>query len=82
MCKEKMDVKKVPQPHFDDVNVTAYLCDLCNFVRFTKAEIEKHLTCEHEGDVKDRFREVIFLSFPEIEPIVVKSELVNVIPIL
>lgn len=74
VCGDKCNVKRVLQPQFEGTDVIAYLCDLCNFVRFTKTEIEKHLICEHEGDIKDRFKEVIFLSFPESETVVNSSE--------
>lgn len=57
-------VRKAPK--FEAPYVMAFLCDLCNFVRFNKSEIEKHLRNEHEGDVKDQFKEVVFLRFPKI----------------
>lgn len=43
----------------------AFICDLCNFVRFDKTEIEKHLICEHDGEIDTKFKEVLFLRFPE-----------------
>lgn len=57
---------RVQQRQFEKVNVIAFLCDLCNYVRFDRTEIENHLKGEHGGDVEDNFKEVIFLSFPGI----------------
>lgn len=67
-CAEKCRVEIVSQPQFDarfeEVNVIAYLCDVCNYVRFDKTEIEMHLKSQHGVDVKNNFKEVFFLSFP------------------
>lgn len=53
--------------HFRMDNVMAYLCDLCNYVRFDISEMENHLQNEHEhgGEVEGSFKEVTFLRFPE-----------------
>lgn len=65
---EKCNVGRVAQRKFDarfkKTEVIAFLCDLCNFVRFDKAEIAKHLKSEHDGDGKNNYRNVVFLSFP------------------
>lgn len=69
-CSDECDVKKEPHFNFDGVNLMAYLCDMCNYVRFEERDMEKHLRCEHEVDavdVENKFREIIFLSFPESE---------------
>lgn len=69
-CEGKCNVEAVIQPEFEapfmEDNVIAYLCDLCNFVRFDKTGIENHLKSEHDGDgdVENNFKEVVFLSFP------------------
>lgn len=66
---EKCNVQRVSQRKFDaqfkKVDVIGFLCDLCNFVRFDKTEIEKHLKNEHDGGVKKKYKEVVFLSFPK-----------------
>lgn len=49
---------------FKSDDVLAYVCGLCNYVRFDKAEIKKHLNSQHDGDVENNFEEVIFLRFP------------------
>lgn len=64
MCEDKCNVKRVQQPQFEGVNLVAYLCDLCNYVRFNKTEIEMHLESEHQGNVKGKFKEIVFLTFP------------------
>lgn len=68
-CGDGRNINKVPQCQFDakfeEVNVIAYLCDLCNYVRFDETEMENHLKNEHGDDVEGNFKEVIFLSFPE-----------------
>lgn len=46
-------------------NVMAYLCDLCNYVRFDKTSIRCHLNSQHDCNVDDNFKEVIFLRFPK-----------------
>lgn len=64
-CKgNKNNLSSIPQPQFSSNTLKAYLCDICNFIRFNQSEIEKHLRCEHELDVADRFKEVIFMKFP------------------
>lgn len=56
---------RISQPQFDGMDLVAYLCDLCNFVRFNESEIKKHLQNEHEGNHDmDDFEEIIFLTFP------------------
>lgn len=69
----KCNIVRVPQPQFDKLKILAYICDLCNYVRFDKTEIEKHLECEHDGDVANRFKRVTFLSFQESEEKLKKS---------
>lgn len=62
MCDDNSYLKKLQHPRFDGENVIAYLCDLCDYVRFDKADIENHLRLEHEGSAMDDFEDVIFLS--------------------
>ncbi|XP_037050206.1 uncharacterized protein LOC119084365 isoform X1 [Bradysia coprophila] len=67
-CKGTNNLAKIPQPQFEIRNkhtLMAYICDLCNFVRFHQADIEKHLRCEHETTDTKQFKEVVFLSFPK-----------------
>lgn len=64
-CVDEYRIVKVPQPQFERVNVTAYLCDLCNYVRFDKTDIQNHLNNEHDGEVNTKFKEAIFLCFPK-----------------
>lgn len=63
LCENNGSVVRVPQSYFNDVNVMAYLCDLCNYVRFDKEDIERHLRNEHETDVNEQYKEVTFLRF-------------------
>lgn len=65
VCKEKNNQGKIPQPQFMTDNLKAYICDLCNFVRFRQDEIVKHLRCEHEITATDKFKEIVMLSFPK-----------------
>ncbi|XP_037043877.1 uncharacterized protein LOC119079894 [Bradysia coprophila] len=67
-CVEKRNYEAIPQPQFKKRHLLAYVCHLCNFVRFHQHEIEMHLTNEH-GEMKDskKFKEVTFLSFPDAE---------------
>lgn len=47
-------------------NLTGYLCDLCNFIRFNRTEIQNHLRNEHDDNSgMDDFEEIIFLTFPD-----------------
>lgn len=68
-CAGKCNLERVEQPEFDEqfrkVNAIAYLCDLCNFVRFSRTDIEKHLDREHGVDVQLNFKEVVILKFPK-----------------
>lgn len=50
---------------FDKINVMAYLCDFCNFVRFDTDDIQNHLKSEHDGEENAKFKAVIFLRFPQ-----------------
>lgn len=65
VCENKNKVKRLAQPQFEGVEIIAYLCDLCNFVRFDETEIEDHLEFQHEGNVSDEFTEIVFLSFSD-----------------
>ncbi|XP_037047655.1 uncharacterized protein LOC119082286 isoform X2 [Bradysia coprophila] len=64
-CKGKRTrLKSVHQ--FNGRNLTGYLCDLCNFIRFDRTEIQNHLRNEHDGNNGiDDFEEVVFLTFPD-----------------
>lgn len=63
MCYDVNDFDEIEQPQFLASNLMAYICDLCNFVRFYRYEIENHLTKQHDVDAT-KFLEVKFLSFP------------------
>lgn len=62
-CWKLNDFTIVAQPQFQKRVIKAYICDLCNYVRFFKKEIEMHLRNEHEDDSK-KFKEFPFLQFP------------------
>lgn len=62
--KNRNNLSKIPQPQFQKDVIKAFICDLCNFVRFYQKDIEKHLRCEHETTNTDQFKEVTFLSLP------------------
>lgn len=64
-CKGPNNLSKIPQPQFKKDTLMAFICDLCNFVRFHQDDIEKHLRCEHETDDVKQFKEVVFLTFPK-----------------
>lgn len=64
-CKGRNNCSKIPQPHFLNDTIKGYICDLCNFVRFTQKDIEKHLQREHESNDLEQFQEVVFLNFPK-----------------
>lgn len=63
-CYEVNDFDRIPQPQFQGTDFVAYICDLCNFVRFHKHEMEKHLRCEHQDD-PNKFQQRTFLTFPK-----------------
>lgn len=65
-CTKIGNVVKMPQRAFQKkaVALEAYVCDLCNYVRFYKTDIEKHLSNEH-GDDSMKFKKFEFLSFPK-----------------
>lgn len=62
-CENGSSIEKIVQPYFDQVNLMAYLCDLCNYVRFDKEDIENHLRNEHDGNSNEQCKEVLFLRF-------------------
>lgn len=65
-CVRRNNFEPIPQAAFQVTknDLQAYVCDICNYVRFDKKEIEKHLSNEHEDDTK-KFKKVTFLTFPE-----------------
>lgn len=63
-CRQINDFEKIPQPQLHKKDVKAYVCDLCNYVRFHQKEIEMHLTNEHVDD-SNKFTEFLFLTFPD-----------------
>lgn len=64
-CSKINDFSKIAQPQFKKKEIMAYVCNLCNFVRFHKKEIQSHLNNEHDAeDVAKTFKEMQFLSFP------------------
>lgn len=65
VCKDKCNVEEVSQFQLEGANLMAYLCDLCNYIRFDKKDIEKHLRCQHDDVDVNRYKKVTFLSFPE-----------------
>lgn len=73
-CEGECNVEKISQPYFEGINIVAYLCNLCNYIRFDESEIVKHLTCEHEAGAMKTFKKVLFLTFEESER---KSNAVN-----
>lgn len=75
--KDKCNVEMVSQYEFEGVNLMAYVCELCNYVRFDKQEMEKHLRYEHDGDASNRYKKVIFLSFPEKKCEEVSEKMLN-----
>lgn len=64
-CKDRNNLSKIPQPQFQESTLKGFLCDLCNFFRFYQSEMEKHLRCEHELTVADKFKEITLLDFPK-----------------
>lgn len=83
MCEKECIIEKISQPQFEKADLKAFLCDICNYVRFNVKDIEKHLENEHSGDRKNRFKEVIFLTFPEWKKkrLVVKAKMTNEVKI-
>lgn len=66
MCKGENNLSKIPQPQFGNKKILmAYICDLCNFVRLNRPDIEKHLRCEHETTDIKQYKEVVLLAFPK-----------------
>lgn len=64
-CKDRNNLSKIPQPQFQESTLKGFLCDLCNFFRFYQNEMEKHLRCEHELTVADKFKEITLIDFPK-----------------
>lgn len=60
-CENMGSLVQISQPYFDQVNVMAYLCDLCNYVRFDKIDMENHLRNEHDGNTNEQYKQVLFL---------------------
>lgn len=59
-------IQRIRHPQFDEIDLIAYVCNLCNFLRFDEKEIGKHLRNEHEhrgNDGMEAFEEIIFLTF-------------------
>lgn len=63
LCRDADNFEEIPQPQFQKEILIAYVCDLCNYVRFHKHEIVKHLRHEHRDD-PTKYQRVQFLSFP------------------
>lgn len=63
-CLKNNNFEKIAQPSFKKTDIKGYICDICNYARFHKKEIEKHLRNEHKDDTK-KFKKVIFLTFPK-----------------
>lgn len=74
MCEDEYSIKKMSNHQFEGINVIGYVCDLCNYVRFGKKEMENHLRNEHNGAGLEKFKEVVFLTFEETEE---KSDVVT-----
>ena len=64
-CMKERNIEKVQQRQFEDVHLKAFLCDICNYVRFNAEDIANHLENQHIGNTKNRFTEVVFLTFPK-----------------
>lgn len=62
-CNKINDFKKISHPQFQARELKAYVCDLCNYVRFHENEIEMHLRNEHENG-SNAYTDFIFLTFP------------------
>lgn len=63
-CTKNNDFTKITHPQFKKRKIKAYVCDLCNYVRFRKREIQNHLNKEHDDDSKKTFNKFNFLRFP------------------
>lgn len=66
-CTKNNTFTKITYPQFHKrTKIKAYVCDLCNYVRFGKREIQKHLNEEHDDDLEHlkTFNKFNFLRFP------------------
>lgn len=68
-CNAINDFVKIQHAQFQKKTkfIQAFVCDICNFVRFDRKEIENHLCNEHEDDDVTKFKAVTFLTFPKKE---------------
>lgn len=61
------NIQRIRQPQFDEIDLIAFVCKLCNFLRFDEKAIRKHLRNEHEHqgnhDMED-FEDITLLTFP------------------
>lgn len=57
-------IEKIIQPVFEQDNITAYVCELCNYVRFYEDEIKRHLDNEHEANEMREFKKFKFFTMP------------------
>ncbi|KAG4073927.1 hypothetical protein HA402_014132 [Bradysia odoriphaga] len=57
-------IEKIDQPIFQQPNITAYVCELCNYVRFFEGEMKMHLNNEHEDDERKDFKKLAFFTLP------------------
>lgn len=60
-------LQQIPQPQFQKDNLYGYVCNKCNFVRFNKYDIERHISCQH-GNTSEKvlFVKVVFLNLEKM----------------
>ncbi len=77
-CNGRYYIERILDPIFKQENIEAYVCELCNYVRFHEAEMEMHLNNEHEDGEAKAYKKFNFLSLPKLKkgrrPLVKKSE--------
>lgn len=65
-CGDGFYIERMAMPIFRQENIKAFICELCNFVRFYEAEMVMHLSNEHEdGENGKAFKEFTFLTMPK-----------------
>lgn len=63
-CIDVYDFDEIGQPQYQQRDLFAFVCNLCNFVRFREHEIVEHLANEHEDDDTTKYTRFKFLQFP------------------
>lgn len=64
-CRDRSYIERMPMPIFQPEHVKAFVCELCNYVRFYEAEMEMHLNNEHDDGERKAFKEFTFLIMPK-----------------